>query len=136
MQEDERRASRPSVRHNHGVRVKRVTTAGRVKSADPIFKGVVDYQLAVGDETSTDLRLSEVHFRDGAVNKWHVHTCDQILVITEGEGTVADEIEERAVSAGDVVFIPKNTRHWHGARPGTHMTHWSILANGKTTVAE
>jgi quercetin dioxygenase-like cupin family protein len=118
------------------VRVKRVSPSGREKSANPIFRGLVESQTAVGEEESRDLRLSEVHFRDGAVNRWHIHSCDQILVITYGEGTVADEREERTVSAGDVAFIPANTKHWHGAKPGKDMTHWSILANGKTTVVE
>jgi quercetin dioxygenase-like cupin family protein len=124
------------VRQNHGVRVKRITAAGRERSADAIFRGAVDYQTAVGEEDSHDLRLSEVAFKNGARNKWHMHSCDQILVVTEGEGIVADETEERSVSAGDVAFIPKNTKHWHGASPGRDMTHWSILANGKTSIAE
>ena len=38
------------------------------------------------------------------------------------------------MSAGDVAFIPANTKHWHGARSGKDMTHLSILAGGKTTV--
>jgi quercetin dioxygenase-like cupin family protein len=118
------------------MRVKRVTPKGRERSDNPIFTGVVEYQTAVGEDESRDLRLSEVHFRGGAANKWHVHSCDQILVVTEGEGTVADESEERSVSAGDVAFIPANTKHWHGAKPGRDMTHWSILAVGKTTIVE
>ena len=118
------------------MRVKRITPAGRAKSDNPIFKGLTESQTAVGEDESRDLRLSEVHFRNGAVNKWHVHSCDQILVVTAGEGTVADETEERAVTAGDVALIPANTKHWHGAKPGKDMTHWSILANGKTTIVE
>ncbi len=118
------------------MRVSHVAASGRAKSDNPIFKGVVEYQTAVGEEESRDLRLSEVRFRDGAVNRWHTHSCDQILIVTEGEGTLADEREERTIVAGDVAFIPANTRHWHGAKPGRDMTHWSILANGKTTIAE
>ena len=125
-----------SVGQNCVVRVKKLTAAGRERSANPIFTGAVDYQTAVGEDESRDLRLSEVHFKDGAANRWHMHSCDQILVITAGEGTVADEQEERSVTAGDVAFIPANTRHWHGAKPGRDMTHWSILANGKTTISE
>ena len=118
------------------MRVKRIDAAGREPSANPIFVGAVDYQTAIGEDESRDLRLSEVHFKDGAKNKWHVHSCDQILVVTEGEGTVADETEERNLSSGDVAFIPANTKHWHGAKPGRDMTHWSILADGKTTTQE
>ena len=117
------------------MRVIRVTKAGRERSDNPIFVGEVDYQTAVGEE-SRDLRLSEVHFKHGAVNKPHIHTTDQILVITEGEGIVATDAERHEVSAGDVALIPANTKHWHGARTGRDMTHWSILGNGKTTIVE
>ncbi|HUQ41233.1 MAG TPA: cupin domain-containing protein [Candidatus Limnocylindrales bacterium] len=118
------------------MRVVRITDAGREPSDNPIFRGAVDYQTAVGENESRDLRLSEVHFKDGAVNKWHRHSCDQILLVTYGEGIVADETAERTIEAGDVAFIPANTRHWHGAKPGKDMTHWAILGNGKTTIDE
>lgn len=117
------------------MRVIRVTKAGRERSDNPIFVGEVDYQTAVGEE-SRDLRLSEVHFRQGAVNKPHVHTTDQILVVTEGEGFVATDAERHDVSVGDVALIPANTKHWHGARLGRDMTHWSILGNGQTTIVQ
>jgi quercetin dioxygenase-like cupin family protein len=117
------------------VRVVHVTKNGRAKSDNAIFRGDVDYQTVVGEE-STDLSLSEVAFKDGAVNRWHVHSCDQILVVTEGKGIVADAEGERKVEAGDVALIPAHTRHWHGAQPGHDMTHWSILANGKTTIVD
>ena len=117
------------------MRVIRVTKAGRELSDNPIFVGEVDYQTAVGDE-SRDLRLSEVHFKSGAVNKPHVHTTDQILVVTEGEGFVATDAERNDLSLGDIALIPANTKHWHGARPGNDMTHWSILGNGKTTIVQ
>ena len=116
--------------------MKKIATSGRERSANPIFKGDVDYQTIVGDDLSHDLSMSEVHFKNGARNRWHMHSTDQMLVITEGEGIVADEAEERAVSPGDVAFIPKNTKHWHGAKTGRDMTHLSILANGKTTIVE
>jgi len=116
--------------------VKHIDKGGRQRVTDAIFRGEVRRQPVVGDELSTQLYLGEITFKDGGANKWHMHTSDQILVITEGEGIVADEGEERAVSAGDVAFIPANTKHWHGARAGRDMTHLSILAGGKTTVLE
>ena len=117
------------------MRVIRVTKAGRERSDNPIFVGEVDYQTAVGEE-SRDLRLSEVHFKHGAVNKPHMHTTDQILIITEGEGVVATDEERHEVTAGDVALIPANTKHWHGAQPGKDMTHWSVLGHGKTTIVQ
>lgn len=118
------------------MHVRRVAPSGRERSDNPIFRGDVDYQTIVSETESRDLRMSEVVFKDGAANRWHVHSCDQILVVTDGEGIVADESEEREVRAGDVAFIPANTKHWHGAKRGADMTHLSILAHGQTTIAE
>ena len=117
------------------MRVIRVTKAGRERSDNPIFVGEVDYQTVVGEE-SRDLRLSEVHFKHGAVNKPHVHTTDQILVITEGEGLVATDDERHEVSAGDVAISPRTRSTGMAHVPGKNMTHWSILGNGKTTIVE
>ena len=116
------------------MRVTRIAASGRERSGNEIFKGRVDYQTIVGDDVSKDLSMSEVHFIDGARNRWHVHSTDQMLLITDGEGIVADEAEERTVSAGEVALIPRNTKHWHGAKPGKDMTHLSILAAAKTTI--
>lgn len=115
------------------MRVVRVTKAGRQRSDSPIFVGEVDHQPVIGEE-ARDLSLSEVAFKSGAMNKAHKHSTDQILVVTEGEGFVATDDERAEISTGDVAFIPANTKHWHGARPGKDMTHWSILGNGKTTI--
>jgi 4-carboxymuconolactone decarboxylase len=116
--------------------VKRLSQAERVRATDAIFRGEVERQSVVGDAVSRQLYLGEITFKDGAANRWHVHTADQILLITEGEGIVADEREERRVSAGDVAFIPANTRHWHGAQPGKDMTHLAVIAGGTTKVVD
>ncbi len=109
-------------------------TDGRAPSA--IFIGEVETQGVI-DQESRDLRLIEVHFKDGARNRLHVHSTDQILVITEGSGIVATRHEEHAVEAGDVAFIPAGEPHWHGARPGRDLTHWAINGGStKTSIAE
>lgn len=100
---------------------------------DGIFDGAVDSQTVIGDE-ARDLRLAEHTFKNGARNKLHTHTTDQILIVTAGEGIVATEHEQRDVRAGDIAFIPAGERHWHGAKPGADMTHLAILGNGKTFI--
>lgn len=101
---------------------------------DGIFTGPVDLQT-VFDE-GTDLRLIEVHFKDGARNRPHTHTTDQILVVTEGTGIVAVGTDEREVRPGDVAFIPAGEVHWHGATPHHDMTHWAINGHGSKTTVE
>jgi quercetin dioxygenase-like cupin family protein len=57
-------------------------------------------------------------------------------VITEGEGIVATATAEHEVGPGDVAFIPAGERHWHGAKPGSDMTHLAMNgASSKTTIA-
>jgi len=118
------------------VRVVRLTPAGRSRSHAEIFTGEVDGQTAVGGEISKDLRLSEYTFKNGARNRWHVHTTDQILVVTAGEGILAGDGEEHPLSVGDVAFIPAETKHWHGAKPGKTMTHLSILGAAETRIVD
>ncbi|HVL24259.1 MAG TPA: cupin domain-containing protein, partial [Thermomicrobiales bacterium] len=81
-------------------------------------------------------RVTAVTFLDGARNAWHRHTTEQVLVVTHGEGIVANDEGEREIAAGDVVLIQPNERHWHGARPGRDMTHLAILLPGTMTIDE
>ena len=115
------------------MRVITVTPGGRAADANDIFLGRAETQSVIGDE-ARDLRLTEVTFRDGARNRLHSHTTDQVLIVTAGLGIVATEREEREVVAGDIAFIAAGERHWHGARPGEDMTHWAITGAGKTFV--
>jgi quercetin dioxygenase-like cupin family protein len=102
----------------------------------PIFSGRVESFTAVSADESPDLRLSEIHFRSGARNRWHMHTTDQILICTAGEGIIATDAGEDDLVPGVIAHIPAQTRHWHGAKPGKDMTHWSILGPAETTIVD
>jgi quercetin dioxygenase-like cupin family protein len=68
-----------------------------------------------------------VTFEPGARTAWHRHPLGQTLIVLSGLGRVQREgsaIEE--IRPGDVVWIPANERHWHGASPATAMTHIAI----------
>jgi quercetin dioxygenase-like cupin family protein len=118
------------------VRVVKLGPKDRTRSVAEIFSGHVETMTAVGGEHSRDLRLSEVHFKDGARNRWHVHTTDQILLVTEGEGVIATESEQEDLDPGVIALIPANTKHWHGAKPGKSCTHWSILGPANTRIVD
>ena len=79
------------------------------------------------------IKLSLVTFEDGALTHWHEHPGEQILYILEGEGRVGNGDEEIHVSAGDVVYTAPGEKHWHGAAPGSSMTHISITNVGSPT---
>ena len=66
-------------------------------------------------------------FAPGTRNYWHSHSIGQILLCTEGVGYYQEmgQPAQRLV-VGDVVNIPANTMHWHGAAPDSRFTHIGI----------
>jgi quercetin dioxygenase-like cupin family protein len=106
-------------------------------SADPIFvDGAVEIQQLVSDEDTNLLRVTSVTFQGGARNRPHRHTCDQVLIATHGRGFIATDDENLELDPGDVILVPKDTRHWHGAQPETDFTHISILTPSVMTLAD
>jgi quercetin dioxygenase-like cupin family protein len=78
-----------------------------------------------------------VTFEPGARTAWHTHPLGQTLVVTAGMGWVQHDggpIEE--IRPGDVVWIPPDERHWHGATRTTAMSHIAIQEklNGEVVV--
>jgi len=82
-------------------------------------------------------RVLSVHFAPGARTAWHRHPFGQILHVTEGAGLVQSrDGEAEAIGAGDTVQAAAGEWHWHGAGPGTFMTHLAVQeadADGRTT---
>src|SRR5207245_9907281 len=106
------------------MRVLKTDRKERTKSAAEIFSGHVDTFTAVGGEHSKDLRLSEIHFKDGARNRWHMHTTDQILLVTEGDGIVATESDQHDLTPGVVALIRAITQHWPRTKPLKRTPRW------------
>ncbi|XSC46750.1 (R)-mandelonitrile lyase [Bradyrhizobium sp. RDT10] len=60
----------------------------------------------------------------GARTAWHTHPLGQTLYVISGVGRVqAKGGPIREIRPGDVVWIPPNEKHWHGASPTNGMTH-------------
>ena len=79
---------------------------------------------------SGNYNCSVVNFTNGSTTGWHVHDCDQILVVTSGAGIVATEEEEIEITVGDVVHIKAGEKHWHGAKADTTLGHITVTAVG------
>ena len=114
----------------------RQDVAQATRDTAAMFVGEVRRQQLVAEGEAALLRVTAITFLDGARNRWHRHTTEQVLVVTAGRGIVADEQEELRVGPGDVVLVPAGQRHWHGAEPGADFTHLSILTPGELTVDE
>ena len=93
-------------------------------------------QTVIPDGDSSNYKCSVVNFSLGSTTGWHVHDCDQILIVTSGEGMVANEGEELPISVGDVVHIKAGERHWHGARADTTMGHITVTLTGSVASFE
>jgi quercetin dioxygenase-like cupin family protein len=117
------------------LKVVRIGDPAPTEQQGAIFRGRVLAQPLVREEARLH-RLGAITFVDGARTRLHHHDFDQVLLITDGRGLVATEAEEHRVRPGDVVFVPAEERHWHGAEPGASMTHVSVNLVGTTTIDE
>ena len=90
-------------------------------------------QSILNPDDSNNFNFAIVAFDAGSRNKFHKHSGDQILVVTEGTGKVATDDEVIEVAEGDVVVIPAGENHWHGAPDGTAMAHITITVKGSQT---
>ncbi|GGK06419.1 (R)-mandelonitrile lyase [Pseudomonas matsuisoli] len=86
---------------------------------------VITPMAAVSEETRASTGL--VTFAPGARTVWHTHPIGQLLVVTAGRGWVQEDgVERREINSGDVVWIPADVKHWHGATDKTGMSHIAI----------
>lgn len=94
--------------------------------------------------SSEQVTIANVTFEPCCRNNWHIHCADdgggQILLVTAGEGWYQEWGKPpRKLYAGDVVNIPANVKHWHGAAKYTWFQHLAVevpAVNGKTEWCE
>ena len=82
---------------------------------------------------SNNFNFGVVSFDAGSRNKFHKHSGDQILIVTSGTGKVATDNEVITVTEGDVIIIPAQENHWHGAPDDTAMAHITVTVKGSQT---
>jgi len=77
--------------------------------------------------------IGNVTFEPGCRNNWHVHhKGGQILLCTAGRGYYQEwEKEPQELHAGDVVNIPPEVKHWHGAAPDSWFAHLAVEVPAK-----
>ena len=115
--------------------LKKVTMSSVAKTKAEMSGGLMTgtqvWRQAILD--SNNFNFSIVAFDAGSRNKFHKHSGDQILIVTDGTGTVATDNESLTVSEGDVIIIPAGENHWHGAPDSTSMAHITITVKGSET---
>jgi quercetin dioxygenase-like cupin family protein len=88
------------------------------------FTGTVWQEPIIEAPAPARVRAGLVRFEPGARTAWHTHPLGQTLFVVSGAGRVQSwGGKMREIKAGDVVWIPPNEKHWHGAAPTTSMVH-------------
>lgn len=89
----------------------------------------------------TAVFLANVTFEPGCRNNWHIHHAKQgggqILLCVDGQGWYQEEGKPaRELHPGDVVVIPANVKHWHGAGANSWFSHIAVEVPGEETSNE
>ena len=99
------------------------------------------YLNPLTDMNKTSLFIANVTFEPKCRNNWHIHHATsgggQILICVDGEGWYQEVGKEsRKLHVGDVVTIPANVKHWHGATKNSWFSHLAIEVPGENTSTE
>ena len=85
--------------------------------------------------STEQLAIFNVTFEPACRNNWHIHHAKsgggQMLICVGGRGYYQEwGRKERELHPGDVVNIPANVKHWHGAAPDSWFSHLAIEIEG------
>lgn len=95
-----------------------------------------DGQSYLATVSNEQVNIANVTFEPGCRNHWHIHHASsgggQMLVCVGGRGYYQewgkDPIE---MNPGDVIHIPAEVKHWHGAAPNSWFSHLAFEIDGK-----
>lgn len=97
------------------------------KLSNDWFTGNAFLHLLVSKDKNNEFSAGAVTFEPGARTNWHTHPKGQVLLVTEGNGFYQEKGKPaQSIKKGDVVNIPENIEHWHGATLTTKMVHIAI----------
>jgi quercetin dioxygenase-like cupin family protein len=91
------------------------------------FSGDAYLKMVFTDEKPLNTSIGNVTFAPGSRNNWHSHKVGQVLLVTGGEGWYQEEGKAaQLIKKGDVVNIPPNVKHWHGATKDSWFVHLAM----------
>ena len=103
---------------------------GEINPYSKYFTGTTHLNMLVTKDEIWNSSIGNVTFEKGARTNWHKHSGGQILLVSAGEGRYQEKGKEiQILRVGDVVKIPKDVVHWHGAAPNSDFAHISIETN-------
>jgi len=91
------------------------------------FTGNAFLKPLVAKDKNNDFSAGSVTFTPGARTNWHTHPKGQVLLVIEGNGLYQEKGKPaQPIKKGDVINIPENVEHWHGATADSKMIHIAI----------
>jgi len=94
------------------------------------FTGIAWLQMLVPNDSTYYTSIGNVIFEPKARRNWHKHPGGQILLVTDGKGYYQEKNKyAQLIRKGDVIKIPPETEHWHGASSESSLTHIAISTN-------
>lgn len=107
--------------------MKSINPKGEKASSD-WFTGSVYSNMVISPEDNLDSVIGKVTFEAKARTNWHRHPHGQILIVLEGIGYYQEKGKPiELIRHGDVVKIPVDVEHWHGASHHSSMVHIAIV---------
>ncbi len=87
-------------------------------------------------DKNSPIFMANVTFEPRCRNNWHIHHAKngggQILICVAGSGWYQEEGKEAvSLEEGDIVVIPPNVKHWHGAKASSWFSHIAIEVAGE-----
>ena len=88
--------------------------------------------------STTQIKMFNVTFEPRCRNNWHIHRAKQgggqMLIAIGGRGYYQEWGKEPVeMKPGDVINIPANVKHWHGAAPDSWFSHIAVEIDGEET---
>ena len=86
--------------------------------------------------STKQIPIYNVTFEPACRNNWHIHHAKngggQMLICVGGRGWYQEYGKEpRKLNPGDIVNIPANVKHWHGAANDSWFAHLAIEIQGE-----
>ena len=116
-------------------------SAFKIGSKNDAYAQYFDGQSYLNMLSSEQVIIANVTFEPACRNHWHIHHAEkgggQILIVVAGRGWYQEYGKPaRELKPGDVVNIPANVKHWHGAAKDSWFQHLAVEVAGEKTSTE
>ena len=127
-------------------------TKAQIEEEKKVFKNIIfergtpntDYadrfrgQSYLNILNQTGIRITNVTFEPKCRNNWHIHhKSGQVLLVLQGRGYYQEFGKPaQELHPGDVINVPPEVKHWHGASKNSWFVHLVIEAPVKKAETE